>query len=129
MKDQLIENQRSKANLTILVHQLVEKYGEKASYFPAYEIMMDDLRDYRFYERDLIHPSEMAIDYIWEKFEAYALDDKEKELRKAVTQLRKSLNHRVLDGDAPQHRLFRDQLETKIAMILEKHPILKGRLK
>jgi hypothetical protein len=129
MKDQLIENQRSKANLTILVHQLVEKYAEKASYFPAYEIMMDDLRDYRFYERDLIHPSEMAIDYIWEKFEAYALDDKEKELRKAVTQLRKSLNHRVLDGDAPQHRLFREQLETKIAMILEKHPILKGRLK
>jgi hypothetical protein len=129
MKDQLIENQRSKANLTILVHQLLEKYGQKASYFPAYEIMMDDLRDYRFYERDLIHPTEMAIDYIWEKFEAYALDDKDKDLRKTITQLRKSLNHRVLDEDTPQHRLFIEQVETKIAMTLEKYPILKGRLK
>lgn len=67
-KDGIIENARSKAKLLAVVENLQMRF-ENVSYFPAYEWMMDDLRDYRFYEKDLIHPNKQAIDYIWEKFE------------------------------------------------------------
>ncbi|HUH47638.1 MAG TPA: GSCFA domain-containing protein, partial [Arenibacter sp.] len=65
LKDGFVENQRSKAHLLTAVHTLS---GEREEYFPAYEIMMDELRDYRFYDTDMIHPNPLAIDYIWEKF-------------------------------------------------------------
>ena len=68
IRDGLIESQRSKASLLLAVEELV-KALPFVSYFPAYELMMDDLRDYRFYEKDMIHPNQMAIDYIWEGFQ------------------------------------------------------------
>lgn len=67
IKDGFIENQRSKAHLLSAIHQVVESRNN-THYFPSYEIMMDELRDYRFYAEDMIHPNQTAIDYIWEKF-------------------------------------------------------------
>lgn len=67
VKDGIVENQRSKALLINAVHELVE-VSEYCEYLPIYEILMDDLRDYRFYKEDLIHPNNQAIQYIWEKF-------------------------------------------------------------
>lgn len=68
IKDGISQNQLSKSLLNVLCHQLVATYPE-VYYFPAYEIMMDDLRDYRFYKDDMIHPSLMAEEYIWEQFQ------------------------------------------------------------
>jgi hypothetical protein len=67
-RDGMIENSVSKATLRLAAHEIVQAFPQQVSYFPAFEIMMDELRDYRFYEKDLIHPNELAIDYIWQKF-------------------------------------------------------------
>lgn len=69
LKDGFIENQRSKAHLISAVHNILERnLGVKGLYFPSYELMMDELRDYRFYAEDMLHPSPAAIDYIWKRF-------------------------------------------------------------
>ena len=75
LKDGFVENQRSKAHLIAAVHNTLKKPDLEAqtTYFPAYEIMMDELRDYRFYDDDLVHPNRMALHYIWEKFAAAAI--------------------------------------------------------
>src|SRR5690606_25767021 len=68
VKDGFVENQRSKSHLIAGLHRALDSTETSASYFPAYEIMFDELRDYRFYADDMLHPSQQAIDYIWEKF-------------------------------------------------------------
>ena len=71
-RDGLIENQRSKSILLLTIERLCGEL-QSVNYFPAYELMIDDLRDYRFYERDLVHPSDVAVDYIWDKFQQCAV--------------------------------------------------------
>ena len=66
IKDGFIENQQSKAHLITALHQVIKSH-ENSFYFPSYEIMMDELRDYRFYKEDMIHPNNIAVNYIWEK--------------------------------------------------------------
>lgn len=91
LKDGLVENSRSKSHLITAVHELVHEYN--FDYFPAYELMMDELRDYRFYGSDMLHPSEQAIDYIWEKFlEVYAFA-KAQETMKKVRSIINRLSH------------------------------------
>ena len=67
-RDGMMENSVSKATLRLAANEIAKEFPDQVTYFPAFEIMMDELRDYRFYEKDLIHPNEMAVDYIWEKF-------------------------------------------------------------
>lgn len=67
-RDGMMENSVSKATLRLAANEIAQEFPGQVTYFPAFEIMMDELRDYRFYEKDLIHPNEMAVDYIWEKF-------------------------------------------------------------
>ena len=67
-RDGMMENSVSKATLRLAANEIAQEFPDQVTYFPAFEIMMDELRDYRFYEKDLIHPNEMAVDYIWEKF-------------------------------------------------------------
>ena len=67
-RDGMMENSVSKATLRLAANELAQEFPDQVTYFPAFEIMMDELRDYRFYEKDLIHPNEMAVDYIWQKF-------------------------------------------------------------
>ena len=86
LKDGFHENQISKSSLLLAVEKLREDF-KHVQYFPSYEIMMDDLRDYRFYKSDMVHPNEMAIDYIWEKFVISSFCEKEKEIRDAILKI------------------------------------------
>ena len=96
LRDGFIENSLSKAHLITAVHDVVSSHDE-ASYFPSYEIVMDDLRDYRFYESDLIHPNSMAIEYIWEKFSESYFSQKTIDLMKKISSLQKRIGHRPFD--------------------------------
>lgn len=92
LKDGFIENQRSKAILLYFIHELIEQLPF-CYYFPAYEILMDDLRDYRFYKEDLLHPSDMALQYIWEQFETCFFSPFTQNIVKKIQALQKNLAH------------------------------------
>ena len=77
-KDGAHENQLSKSTLLLAVQAICDKFPDRVDYFPAYELMMDELRDYRFYADDLVHPSEMAVNYIWEKFLEFSVSEDDK---------------------------------------------------
>ncbi len=104
-KDGAVNNQLSKSYLSVLTHKLVDKY-DFAHYFPSYEIMMDDLRDYRFYADDLFHPSKLAVDYIWSKFEETFLGQKAIETAKKIQKLVKNLNHKVFYPKSDEYKKF-----------------------
>ena len=111
--DGLQENSVSKATLRLAVEELVAKY-ENASYFPSYEILIDDLRDYRYYADDLAHPSKMAIEYVWERFCESALEDDAKARMKQVEQIVAAAEHRPFNPDSEAHRAFCRKMLSKI---------------
>ena len=105
LKDGLIENQRSKAVLILAIEKFIRIYDE-TSYFPAYEIMMDELRDYRFYARDLIHPSDLAIDIIWDQFTKTYLDPREAEYHSSMEKIHRAMEHRFLHDHSEAIKSF-----------------------
>jgi len=98
VRDGLIENQRSKSTLLLGIDAVIHKYPE-TNYFPAYEIMMDELRDYRYYARDLVHPSPVAVDIIWDVFCQAYIEPHEKEYHALIEKIRRAMEHRVLHDD------------------------------
>jgi lysophospholipase L1-like esterase len=86
-------NQLSKATLIVAAQELAQGF-ENVHYFPSYELLLDDLRDYRWYEEDLVHPNKMAIDYIWEKFSAAFFNEPTRKILPQIDAIRKQLNHR-----------------------------------
>ena len=98
LKDGLIENNQSKANLLTAVHKAVAKFN-RVNYFPAYEIVLDELRDYRFYKRDMLHPNDLAVDYVWKKFSSAFFTKASLELMNKVDKYRKFCNHRPLHSN------------------------------
>lgn len=104
-KDGMAENQVSKSILRAACHYLTTDYQD-VEYFPSYEIMMDDLRDYRFYKPDMIHPNEVAEQYIFEKFSETYFDDKLKDFIKIWQPIRKALNHRPFNEKSDIHQQF-----------------------
>ena len=123
LRDGLVENQRSKASLLLACAEL-EKAFDSVCYFPAYEIMMDDLRDYRFYKNDLMHPTEMAIDYIWEYFRKNCFSESAQTYYEEIREINKGLNHRPLRPNSTAHQLFMEQLKTKMDILEKKYPRL-----
>ena len=111
-RDGFIENTLSKALLHKAVHTLKEE--SKINYFPSYEIMMDDLRDYRFYKQDLVHPNEMAVDYIWELFKKSWISASAIKHMIEIEGIQKSLAHKPFDPDSEAHQKFLKHLEEKI---------------
>jgi hypothetical protein len=97
------ENSVSKAILRLAADQLAQKFPEQVSYFPAYEIMMDELRDYRFYQADLIHPTEQAVNYIYERFKITHFDDSMLEIAKRWQEIHNTLQHRPHPLQNAQH--------------------------
>ncbi|HSH19675.1 MAG TPA: GSCFA domain-containing protein [Draconibacterium sp.] len=94
-KDGAVENQRSKATLLLAIDEIIYQLGEKfCSYFPAYEIVMDELRDYRFYADDMIHISEVAIKHIWAKFEESAIDKESRKISKEIEKIIRAKEHK-----------------------------------
>ncbi len=103
--DGLQENSVSKATLRLAVEELVAKY-ENAHYFPSYEILIDDLRDYRYYADDLAHPSKMAVDYVWERFCEAMLLPKTQELLPKIEQIVAASEHRPFNPEGDAHKEF-----------------------
>lgn len=121
LKDGLHENQLSKASLLMAVNGVCERF-DNAHYFPAYEIMMDELRDYRFYKEDMVHPTDQAVRYIWEKFVDFAVDPSEKPALKAASELKQMLHHKPLFPDSEAYRKFEQQRNKKTSEIKQKFP-------
>jgi hypothetical protein len=111
LKDGLHENQLSKAALLLAVDQVCKQI-ENVHYYPAYEILLDELRDYRFYKEDMVHPTEQALHYIWERFADFAIDLKEKPAMKAAAELKQMLQHSPLFPESEAFKRF-EQLEEK----------------
>lgn len=120
LKDGFTENTLSKSLLHKAIHEI--KKGLKVSYFPAYEIMMDDLRDYRFYKNDLVHPNEMAIDYIWELFKESWISESSRQNMKEIDDIQKSLAHRAFDPGSEAHKEFLLKTDQKIELLKKKLP-------
>ena len=116
LKDGLIENNLSKSVLTLSIHQLIRQRPH-CFYFPAYELVNDDLRDYRFYKKDLAHPNELAIDYVWQKFSECYFSEAAKNLNRQIHKLNLALSHRKLmqNEDDPKLRDFIDRQKEEIA--------------
>lgn len=112
IKDTLSLNSVSKSVLRLACHRITEL--ENVCYFPAYEIMVDDLRDYRFYSSDLIHPSETALDYLWEFFKECAFHKPELDILDRWEKIRKGLDHRPFNPAGDEYRRFLFQLEKEI---------------
>ena len=121
LKDGFAENSLSKAILRLAVGELVEKYPD-ALYFPAYEIVNDDLRDYRFYAGDLVHPSEAAVEYVWEKFAGAAFGDETKELLPGIENIVRAAAHRPFNEDTESHACFRQGMLRQARQLQARHP-------
>ncbi len=104
-KDGAVENQLSKSLLITALHTVLEKC-ENADYFPAYELMMDDLRDYRFYAADLLHPNRIATDYIWEKFSRSCFSGDCLNAVADMERLAAAMDHRPRNEESPEHKKF-----------------------
>jgi len=121
LKDGFVENQQSKSHLIAAIHQLVEP-RKKLFYFPSYEIMMDELRDYRFYKEDMNHPSKTAIDYIWEKFCEAWIDDESKNTMNKVDSIQKRMNHRPFNPNSKEHQNFLQTIQKDILTLQKSNP-------
>jgi len=102
IKDGVVNNTKSKATLHLVIEQLVNNV-KKCSYFPAYEIMMDELRDYRFYKDDLLHPTKLAVEYIWQKFESAYCNESTVKLNEKVSSILQQLNHKPINANTESH--------------------------
>ena len=128
VKDGLHENQVSKAILLQAVDRLTSiqsnsLMGSK-SYFPSYEIMLDELRDYRFYAEDMVHPSAVAVDYIWQRFvETYMTTGTQQEMR-ILHQLWRDRHHRFLHPDSPEAEQFAEHIKTRLQALQPRYPWL-----
>ncbi|WP_228236138.1 GSCFA domain-containing protein [Allomuricauda sp. M10] len=127
LKDGFVENQRSKSHLIAALHQIVSSRAQSrdVSYFPAYEIMMDELRDYRFYAEDMVHPNALAVDYIWEKFKTVWISSEEYPIMDEVESVRKGLQHRPFNPGSEAHQKFKTSLRAKITYLQERYPFMK----
>jgi hypothetical protein len=105
LRDGFVENNRSKANLISAVHELVAS-NENCFYFASYELVIDDLRDYRFYAEDMVHPNYQATQYVWEKFTTACIDDQSLLIMKEIGIINSAKNHRPFNPTSNQHLQF-----------------------
>jgi hypothetical protein len=123
-KDGFIENNVSKSLLITALYHFLSK-TTSSIYFPSYEILMDELRDYRFYAEDMLHPNQTAIDYIWMKFSENYIDEKEFETMQHVSEIQKALSHRPFNPNSESHIKFQNNLKQKIKAVVAKYPEMK----
>lgn len=126
IKDGFVENQRSKSHLISALQLLLsENYLHRSEYFPSYEIMMDELRDYRFYTDDLLHPNSTAINYIWERFSEHHISEENYSLMQEIGSIQKALQHRPFNPNSQSHQQFLANLNQKIAIVQEQLPFIR----
>ena len=123
IREGFVENNRSKSILNLAVHTLCEKF-EGVYYFPAYELVIDDLRDYRFFAEDMVHPNYMATNYVWEKFIDTCLDESSKQVMPAIKEINAAMAHKPFNPASEAHKKFcRSNLE-KISRLEATYPHL-----
>ena len=123
IKENMGENMRSKAELIITAHRLIG-YLNDSSYFPAFEIMMDDLRDYRFYADDMIHPSKTANNYIWDIFSNTFFSRETKKLNEKIRSINLAMSHIIKDHDSEGVKEFKEIQLKKIEHLHNEYPNL-----
>lgn len=123
LRDGFVENNRSKAALIQAVHQLVEK-NSNCFYFPAYELVIDDLRDYRFFAEDMVHPNYAATNYVWEKFITTCIDEPSQQLMKAIAVIAAARNHKPFNPTSEQHKKFLQTNLEKVKKLQQQFPYL-----
>ena len=120
IKDGLVENTLSKSHLITAIHQFLKDKRSQSgveAYFPSYEIMMDELRDYRFYKEDMLHPNRLSIDYVWEKFASVWLHQDTQQTMNEVDTIQKGLAHKPFNPESEAHQKFIENLEVKILQL------------
>jgi hypothetical protein len=122
-KDGARMNTVSKSTLVLAAHQLTGSLSY-CEYFPAYEIAMDDLRDYRFYEKDMIHPNSQMVDYIWERFSDAYFDDETRQIMAQIQKLVSAKNHRPFHPESSQYADFCIKQVQSIKKLRERYPFL-----
>lgn len=122
LKEGVVENLRSKSHLITGLHRVVDT-EDHVFYFPSYELMMDELRDYRFYAGDMIHPNETAIQYIWNTFERIWISKSELAIMSEVDSVQKRLNHTPFYPMSEEHRLFLERLSRDIKSLKQRLPL------
>lgn len=125
IKDGFVQNQLSKSHLFTALHEVLGSEDVLLNYFPSYEIMMDELRDYRFYKEDMLHPNQVAIDYIWERFVDATVSLSAKETMIEVDSIQKSLQHRSFNPNSDSHQKFEAKLKAKIAKMVLQYSFMK----
>ena len=121
VKDGMHGNQLSKAALLLAVDEVC-KTCSNAHYFPAYEIMLDELRDYRFYKEDMVHPTEQAVRYIWERFADFAINPTEQSAMKMASEVKRMLQHRPVFPENEAFMTFEKRTAEKIAELRRQYP-------
>jgi hypothetical protein len=123
LRDGFVENNRSKSTLLQAVHQLTDS-NENIFYFPAYELVMDDLRDYRFYAEDMVHPNYAATNYVWEKFVPACIDESTQKLMKEINVINAAKSHKPFHPASEQHRKFLQTNLVKLLQLSKQHPYI-----
>ncbi len=118
IKDGFVENMRSKAHLVTAIHQVVNNLS---FYFSSYEIMMDELRDYRFYADDMVHPNRLAINYIWDKFKDVWVTTEAINTMEEVDSIQKGLQHKAFNPQSEAHQKFLLNIKEKQIQLQKKH--------
>jgi hypothetical protein len=126
LREGVVENNRSKALLIQAVHHIAEKF-EGLYYFPAYELVIDDLRDYRFYAEDLVHPNYFATRYVWEKFVEACVDGKTKALMEEIHAINLGRQHKAFNPGSAEHTKFLRNFYQRTKTLQEQYPYLDFR--
>ncbi|WP_035670322.1 GSCFA domain-containing protein [Flavobacterium sp. 83] len=125
IKDGFVENQWSKANIISALHEAFDFRLSTINYFPSYEIMMDELRDYRFYAEDMLHPNQVAIDYIWKRFKETTISETAFATMEEVESIQKSLSHRPFNPNSESHLKFQSKVREKITKLENQYSFMK----
>lgn len=124
-KDGAHGNQLSKSALLLAIDKLCSIFPDNTEYFPAYELLLDDLRDYRFYADDLFHPNTQAVNYIWSVFGDVYFDKQTQEINKELGKLNQAKNHRVFNEGTDAFRKFKEKLLKQTQQLNKKYPFLE----
>lgn len=124
IRDGMHANQLSKSTLLLAIDRLQQLFPERVFYFPSYEIILDELRDYRFYADDMLHPSPLAIRYLWERFSETFFSPETKQVIIAVKDIRRDLAHKPFHPESEAYQRFLGQIVLKIERLIGKYPYL-----
>ena len=124
VRDGTHANQLSKAVLLMAADQLCQAFPAQVAYFPAYELLLDELRDYRFYAEDMVHPSPQAAGFVWERFAQLCLTDQARDIMREAEHIKKALSHKPFHPGSAEHKHFLEQIVLKIDRLNQKYPYL-----